>query len=262
MKQTFSSKPTTKDGEIIKVGASLSEASTAYQNIQPAFYNAIIRGQKSEIFETKSGKIHKLTPAFELDNDNKTRINRQDFVVGFIDDKGQYVSNKKDKFPIWSGFKGAFGLLEKTGVLHNDSDGNPTLDSDRIADLTGAVVSVRTAISGYVKDNPELSELVRNPFEFTKIANAIIKEHTAGTRREWSWSEGDIEVVIREFNAKHNLDSSNGLKTKNHIIGFWSVNAEYVAANDLYVDEHNGVWLTKEHYEASFPSENDNDLDW
>ena len=69
MKQTFSSKPTTKDGEIIKVGASLSEASTAYQNIQPAFYNAIIRGQKSEIFETKSGKIHKLTLSFELDND-------------------------------------------------------------------------------------------------------------------------------------------------------------------------------------------------
>lgn len=90
-----------------------------YALLPEGWYPAVITKLESSFFTTKKGlKIEKLVPHVTVLNEAGTRINRQDFIVSYVDDNGLYYNqDSPEKSPFWGGASGATQLMLTLGML-------------------------------------------------------------------------------------------------------------------------------------------------
>lgn len=134
--------------------ASGGGSSNRFDVIEPGRYIArIVKAKQSKFQGSFKGKgkftYAKFTPEFELINDNQTLINRQDFVLGAVDDEGYlFRPDGDDSKPAL--FAEAAFLIGAAGF--EDDEGNVDLAAFEPELLLGQHVVVIVETSEYEKD--------------------------------------------------------------------------------------------------------------
>lgn len=242
--------PVTKDGNVVNLAADVqSGENVAYRTVEPKVYFATVTGISQETFKGRDGTTYlKIQPEFELHNEFRTKINRQDFLMGYWDDeKKQLYHNDPTKSVVWGGDSGALFFLKSIGAFRDGGDGKFVLDFN--AKLTkDRIIKVSTSIAGYVKGNTELTKLVSTAVNFAKMANEAVYEMSEHKVRVWTMS--DLERIIVYFNEQHGLSREDGLKTKNVVIACYTPSEKEIEANEWYLDKNSGaVYMTKASYD-------------
>lgn len=150
MKITTQVAATDKDGKPVNLQG--ANDAGKYAIITPDYYLATVKKIESKsVTNPNTGITYlKIVPHFEIHNDAGTTINRQEFVVGTIDENGALYRPENDGKPaLWGGKQGAqyllfaLGLLKSTGV-----EGQYAIDADP-DDVVDQVVRVRVETGEY-----------------------------------------------------------------------------------------------------------------
>lgn len=247
------SAPTNKDGEVIAL-PSERPATRSFDLITPDFYIAVVRGvEYGSYFAGYKGftnparpdgkwEYSKITPDLQLQNDNRTVINRQELTLGVIHE-GTFIRPDGDtkQSPIFGGNTGAQHFLTAVGMYAKNSDdkvvlGHPEygFDPELIEDR---VITVKTGIAGYIKGSKGIDHL-----EFDRI----MRERNGG-----AWTVEDLPDLLEDYNREHNYGDGEGLKTKNVITGYYSIFRAEAEKQGFFFDEETGaVYLSKASYDA------------
>lgn len=237
--------PKNKEGEEVNLrNEPTTGGNKQFSVINPDFYLAVMTGMEQDVFTSKDGtKTYlKVQPSFVLLNDNGTKINRQDFTVGYYNPTTKELYHPENDFPIWGGSNGARFLFKAMGLFVQDEDGYVYDNNLKI--VKDRAIKVRTGIGGYVKGNTPLTNKVNTAENFNNVAMEAIKDLTNGVVSVWGME--DLPRIIEWFNKKYELTEDNGLKTKNTLVGFYPVSQRDIAEHGWYLDEPSGAVFTTE----------------
>lgn len=237
-----------------KVAVQTTSANEQFFTVKPDDYVAIIRKiEDKDPFmvsisgfdnpDTSDGKweMYKITPEFELMNERKTLIGRQDLTIGIMVDGVPFSPNPKNSavYGGWynpgksqrGGSLGAAGLLKAVGVMVVEG-GEATFQGDT-SDVKDALVWVRTGVGAYSKNNNNFG-----PDEFL----AFLQEQNDGKLPPFS----EYHIILNRYNEENGLKGTDDeIKMKNYVIDVWALTDEEVAAKGFYRDANGAVYATR-----------------
>ncbi len=234
-----------KDGNEVKPGQRSAGNNKSFHLVPPDYYLAIVKSVKFDGSNRWAVKGHKstakdgkwthwkLTPDVVLINDNGTLINRQDIIVGAVED-GALVRPDGDteQSPMWSSAQYFLGAL---GLLTTDDSGEYTLDFDPDL-ITNRIIKVKTAVGGYIKGE--------TGFDPKQLHELLLEQNNG---MEYSFDE--IPALVDQYNEDNGYDSETKLKTKNMIVNFFAVDQKTLDESDFYTDPGTGaVYLNEAEY--------------
>lgn len=235
---------TDKEGKPVDLSARPEGESKAFRLVKPGYYTAVIEGLTFKPNYGKSGsyinpdrpdgkwEYWQLVPTVRLQNENGTLINRQDVQLGTVKN-GQYFRPDGDttKPAMWS--TGQFFLRALGLLISNNGVYSHSFDPDLIE---GRVVRVNVGVGGYRK-----GERSYTPEEMTKMLT--------DTNNGQGYEFEDIPELVALYNADHGYtDDDTKLKTKNVILGYYSVGKQEIEDKGYYVDDMGGVHLSEQVY--------------
>ena len=219
----------------------------------------------------------KLTPRVQLHDEDETILERQELVLGTLDEDNRLFRPQEDgKSPIWGGDGGALFMLVALGLLsRNDETGTLTLDEDT-DDINDQIVRIETSFNGYVKglsnwDSEKMDAMLNSvyggipPFEAVPALVLLYntQKHGSVIYREGVPVEdatiGDcMEATSDTFASVKALENDKRLRLQTCIIGWYGLTAEEIAENGYYSAE------TDSKVYASEPEDETNRLggDW
>jgi hypothetical protein len=176
----------------------------------------------------------KIVPTFELINDAKTKIDKQDLTIGIFDN-GRPVSPNPKNSPIFTGwFRGRLGagtLLRAIGLMVQGENGVATLRGDT-SKVFDAVVKVRTAVGLYSGDKKNYG-----PDETL----ALLKEQNGGQVPAFA----QYRDLLKAYNDANGLEGETALKMKNFIVDVQPLTTQEVQDHGYYRDANGTVYLSK-----------------
>lgn len=223
---------TDKDGKDITPSTERSTGGNkSFWLVKPDYYTAVVKGLKfsgdkrwavkGTKSKAKDGKWTHwvITPDVVLLNDNKTQINRQDVIIGAVED-GELVRPDGDttQSPIWSV---ALYMLTSLGLIHKAEDGSYPLDFDPDL-IANRVVKVRVGVGGYIKNE--------TGFDVKQMHNLLLEQNNG---QEYEFE--DIPALVDQFNEDNERDGETKLKTKNVITNFYMADASTIEENGYFV---------------------------
>lgn len=194
---------------------------------------------------TDDGKwpMYKITPTFELHNERRTLIERQDLTIGIMVDGVPFSPNPKNSavYGGWynsgksqrGGSLGAAGLLKAVGVM-SVVDGVATFTGDT-NDIKGALVMVHTGVGAYSKDK---SVEPFGPDEFI----TFLQEQNEGKLPPFA----EYHIVLNKYNeAQGYKGTEKELKMKNFVMDVWALTDAEVEQRGFFRDSTGAVYATR-----------------
>ncbi len=236
--------PVDQDGKPVDITAAPS-GGKAFALIPTGSYTAIVK--KLEPKEVRAGykgfpnpekpdgkwRMEKVTPHYELVNENHTQINRGDLMVSYLTEDGTPVRPNGDgQSTLWDQARYLFvasGLIRKTGEHTYEYD-------FEYENITDRVVRLKVVHTGYVKATKKNLTAAELTQLFTDLNSG-------------SYTLADYPALIEKYNEANDLTADNGLTVSNAVAAVFPLTADVAELAGYYHDVHSGaVYLS----EASF----------
>lgn len=181
--------------------ANAASDNAQYAVIEPGYYPAVVlkatEGRFNSTMKGQTGKFNylKVTPDFQLLNENETRINRQDFTLGVVNDSGLlYRPDGDDSKPAL--YSDAAFLIGAMGF--KDEDSNVDLGQFSPKLVMGQVVTVKIVTDTYeARDGsgPKTKNKIASvyPLSDTKAEDLELVGNGAGM---WFRTDEDLENFL------------------------------------------------------------------
>ena len=198
----------------------------------------------------------KLTPMIQLHDENGTMLERQEVVLGVLDEDDILFRPQEDgKSPIWGGEGGALFMLIALGLItRSEETGLLTLDQDT-DDIKNQIVRIKTSYNGYIKgksnwESSQMEEFLatvnNNVMPSFDLIPAYILLYNVQKCGSMIYRDGvivdnpaivdcDLALNENEPNVKA-IENDKRLRIQTCITGWYGLTAEEVIEHGYYAD--------------------------